>query len=115
MKNNRAFTLVELMAVIIIISLIALLTFPNIIHQIKKTKKINNDNINTIVIEAAKKYFDDNKEEFNGNAYYISIEDLIDNDYVKEDIVKKSGNDISEKYVLYKDNKYQITDSINNN
>ena len=35
MKNKKmGFTLVELMAVIIIISLIAILTFPNIINQI---------------------------------------------------------------------------------
>ena len=39
MKNKKGFTLVELMAVIIIISLIAILTFPNIINQIKKSKQ----------------------------------------------------------------------------
>ena len=36
MKNKKGFTLVELMAVIIIISLIAILTFPNIRKLIRK-------------------------------------------------------------------------------
>lgn len=101
MKKNRAFTLVELMAVIIIISLIALLTFPNIINQIKKTKKINNDNINTIVIEGAKKYVNDNKDEFNGYDYCIPISDLVENNYIKEDVVNIKGYNMSNKVVYF--------------
>ena len=111
MKNSKAFTLVELMAVIVIISLIALLTFPNIINQIKKTKKSNNKMIEDVVIEQAKKYVHDNPNDFDSDTYFVSIKDLIDNDYVKEELIKNSNDDISEKYVQYDDDKYYITDN----
>lgn len=85
--KRNGFTLVELMAVIIIISLIALLTFPNIINQIKKTKKSNNKMVEDIVLAQAKKYVSDNKDEFEEDRYCLSIDTLIDNDYIKENVI----------------------------
>ena len=93
--KRNGFTLVELMAVIIIISLIALLTFPNIINQIKKTKKSNNKMIEDVVIEQAKKYVSDNKDEFQDKKYCISIDTLVDKDYIKDSLFK--NNDFLEK------------------
>ena len=58
---KKGFTLIELMAVIIIISLLAILTFPNIVGQIKKSKNAKNNNVNAIVISAAKRYINDNR------------------------------------------------------
>ncbi len=92
--KRNGFTLVELMAVIIIISLIALLTFPNIINQIKKTKKSNNKMIEDVIIEQAKKYVNDNEDEFqDADGYCLSIETLVDNGYVKDNLFK--NNDIA--------------------
>ena len=108
MKNKKGFTLVELMAVIIIISLVAILTFPNIINQIKKSKKATTNNINDIVISAAKRYVSDNPDKYNSDDYYIPISELVDNDYVKEDIVNSKDNDITDKYVIYLNEKYSI-------
>ena len=111
--KRNGFTLVELMAVIIIISLIALLTFPNIINQIKKTKKSNNKMIEDVVIEQAKKYVNDNEEEFQDNdGYCLSIETLVDNGYVKEELVsineKKDNNVIM--MIRHDDFTYKIVD-----
>lgn len=97
--KRNGFTLVELMAVIIIISLIALLTFPNIINQIKKTKKSNNKMIEDVVIEQAKKYVNDNKDELLEDEYCMPISTLIDNDYIKEDFV--NINDIKDNKVVH--------------
>lgn len=111
MKNKKAFTLVELMAVIIIISLVAILTFPSIVNQIKKTKKVNSDNINTIVIEAAKKYVNDNPDDFEENEYCLSIDTLVSDDYIKEDMFKDS--DIIDKKtikLINANSKYEIVD-----
>ena len=91
--KRNGFTLVELMAVIIIISLIALLTFPNIINQIKKTKKSNNKMIEDVVIEQAKKYVNDNEEEFqDDDGYCLSIDTLVDKGYVNEQLVDINNN-----------------------
>ena len=38
---KKGVTLIELMAVVVIISLVCLLTFPNIVNQIKKSKDAN--------------------------------------------------------------------------
>lgn len=110
-RIKSGFTLVELMAVIIIIALISLLTFPSIINQIKKTKKANNDNINTIVIEAAKRYVNDNKDTYSEDDYCIPIKDIVDAGYIKEDVVSMKDNNISKQYVLYRDNKYNVTEN----
>ena len=110
--KRNGFTLVELMAVIIIISLIALLTFPNIINQIKKTKKSNNKMIEDVVIEQAKKYVSDNKDELLEDEYCMPISTLIDNDYIKEDIV--NINDIKDNKVVHitldNNNSYEVLD-----
>lgn len=110
--KRNGFTLVELMAVIIIISLIALLTFPNIINQIKKTKKSNNKMIEDVVIEQAKKYVSDNTDDFQEKKYCFSIDTLVDKDYVKDEIVKI--NDFINKKVVYITNEgkyeYNIVD-----
>lgn len=107
--KRNGFTLVELMAVIIIISLIALLTFPNIINQIKKTKKSNNKMIEDIVLTQAKKYVSDNKDEFNDNEYCIGIDTLLDNDYIKDDIVKNSDI-VDTKVIFLSNDKYVLMD-----
>ena len=98
------------MAVIIIISLVAILTFPSIVNQIKKTKESTKNNINDIVISAAKRYVADNPDKFENNSYCIPISELVDNDYVKEDVVKNKDNDLSRKCVSFNNssNKYSI-------
>ena len=110
--KRNGFTLVELMAVIVIISLIALLTFPNIINQIKKTKKSNNKMIEDVVIEQAKKYVSDNKDELLEDEYCMPISTLIDNDYIKEDFV--NINDIKDNKVVHitldNNNSYEVVD-----
>ncbi len=109
MKNKKGFTLVELMAVIIIISLIAILTFPNIVNQIKKSKKTTTNNINDIVVSAAKRYVADNPNEIGGEVFCLNVSELVSNDYVKDDISK----DISNKVVKITDKnllKYEIVE-----
>ena len=94
---KKGFTLIELMAVVVIISLVCLLTFPNIVNQIKKSKDVNKDNVEKVVISAAKKYVNDNIDKYNEEGdYCIAVQDLINNDYLKEDIVKDEENDITD-------------------
>lgn len=108
-KEKNAFTLIELMAVIIILSLIAILTFPNIVNQIKKTKSSNNKMIEDIVITAAKKYVNDNKNDYNSDAYCIKVKELLDTNYIKEGIVKASSDNLYNKYIIYHNNTYIVT------
>lgn len=98
---KKGFTLIELMAVVVIISLVCLLTFPNIVNQIKKSKDANKDNVEKVVISAAKKYVNDNIDKYNEEGdYCISVQALIDNDYLKEDIVNDKDNDFQSSAVF---------------
>ena len=102
--KRNGFTLVELMAVIIIISLIALLTFPNIINQIKKSKKSNNEMIEDVIIEQAKKYVSDNEDEFqDDDGYCLSIDTLVDKGYVNEQLVDINNKDTDVIMMIKKD------------
>lgn len=97
---KKGFTLIELMAVVIIIALISILTFPNIVNQIKKGKDQNKRNVENIIVTAAKKYVNDNPDKYNEKLSCIKVEELVDNDYLKDDIL----DDVSIKYqVMYKD------------
>lgn len=110
-RMSKGFTLIELMAVIVIISLIAILTFPNIVNQINKSKKANNDNIKTLVIEAAKKYVSDNKDEYDKIIdSCLPVDNLVKNNYVENDIVSIKDNDMTKKYVkIEKKEKFKYT------
>ena len=109
---KKGFTLVELMAVIVIISLIALLTFPNIINQIKRTKKSTNKMVEDIVLQQTKNYVQDNPDEFKDKKYCFSIQTLVDKNYIKEGIVK--SNQFVDNKVIYitteGDFKYEVVD-----
>lgn len=118
---KKGFTLIELMAVIIIISLLAILTFPNIVGQIKKSKNAKNNNVNAIVISATKKYINDNPNEYDKEEYVdycITIKDLVDNDYLKEDIVSDEDNNLLDYVVnisYEEDSKYEIASKCSSN
>ena len=97
---KRGFTLIELMAAALIIALVALLTFPNIVNKMKEAKKQNKDSVEKIVIASCKRYVNDNINNFNEDKNYcIRVKTLVDNDYVKEDIINDEDNDISDYFV----------------
>ncbi len=99
-RINKGFTLIELMAVVVIISLIAILTFPNIVNQIEKSKKANTNNIKTVVIEAAKKYVRDNIDEYDRiTDSCLPINTLVENNYIDSDIVSIKDYDMTKKYI----------------
>lgn len=106
---KKGFTLIELMAVVVIISLVCLLTFPNIVNQIKKSKDANKDNVEKVVISAAKKYVNDNIDKYSEDGQYcISVQDLINNDYLKEDIVNDEDNKYQKYFINFIQNKYEL-------
>lgn len=79
MKRN-GFTLVEVLAIIIVLSLIAMLVFPNIESvDTKKEKELLK--IINVIENAGKSYFSTNKD-----IYKVSITSLINDKYLSGDI-----------------------------
>lgn len=81
--NNKGFTLVELLAVIIILLGVAMISVSNVISSLEKNDEQECEKQKDIVINAAKIYFSLNDET------EVTVQTLIDNDYFKTSDVNK--------------------------
>lgn len=119
--KNKAFTLMELLGVIVILGILALVTFPNIASHIAKAKTEIKEGTNTLIIDAAKDYYEDNKndyEQLEGITYCINISTLTDNNYLNKKLKNENLNDIDTtknvKMIYHNNNfEYQVTDDCN--
>lgn len=119
--KKQGFTLMELLGVIVILGILALVTFPNITSHLTQAKKEIKEGTKTLIIDAARDYYEDNKNNYNeieGMTYCIDIETLIDNNYLNKKIKDENLNDIdqSKKVKLINHNtsfEYKITDTCN--
>lgn len=98
MKKN-GFTLIELLAVVTIIALISIIAIPNISKNIIE-KKVEIDEANQkLLSSAADVYIENNKNydnsyEANGSTYCITIQTLIDNNYLETPFKDINGREI---------------------
>ena len=97
MKNNKAFTLVELMGVITIISLISVLVAPTIINQIRSSKSRVDKVTEKLIFSATDLYLDENKDTFllkERNAYCVTLEELVNDDKLQAPLLNSNGDEI---------------------
>lgn len=89
MKKNKAFTLVELIAVVAILGLIALIVYPAIASVIRNTKEsAYNDQVN-VIVTAAKKWSTYNASKIPDDiTSCLPVETLIEQGYISNDEVK---------------------------
>ena len=117
--KNRGFTLIELLGVIMILGILALITFPPILEQIKNSKQEIKNSTKILITDAAKDYYEDNinnYEKTEGITYCIDINTLTDNGYLNKKIKDENINDISNTKkvkMIYHNNKfeYDVVDS----
>lgn len=95
MKNNKAFTLIELIAIISIIAIILLLAFTNInkIQQNRKEKLY--EDLQKVVISAAKDYYEKNSSLLPqvDEQRYITVGELITYKFLEDNIKNPITND----------------------
>lgn len=107
--NKKGFTFIELLAVIVLISVVLLIAVPTIRYADKKFHKKSYNTKSELILNAAKEYGDDYKEiimHSSGSMYTdpstndtypsvtITIRDLLNNGYVTKD------NDIKTNDIL---------------
>jgi len=96
MKNQKGFTLVELLAVITILGILSLGTVGYVSNMIDKSKKEQIEQQEKSIIMAAESYFQANRSELPkalGEEKTIEIQKLIDSKYLKEKVQNGNGVD----------------------
>ena len=112
MKNNKGFTLVEVLAVVAILLLIIAIITPNIIKQFKNAGQITDKEQINSLINIAKIYMNENTELFpeSNNTYEITITELKESGLIKkEQILNPSTKEELTGCILVskKNNKYK--------
>lgn len=92
--KEKAFTLVELIAVVAILGLIALIVYPAITSVIRNARESSyNDQVN-VIIKAAKEWSTDHANVLpdDGSVYRLPVSDLLDEGYIANDEIKDPRN-----------------------
>jgi len=118
--NNKGFTLVELIAVLVILVAIMGIAIPNISSSLERTKEKQNQSRYKIIESAAEQYVTDNKNAIysnlasyeNSNSCYIQINKL--STYLSTDEMEDSdGNSLKDYYVIFtKPNEYEYSENV---
>lgn len=77
---KKGFTLVELLAVIIILGLLTIIAIPSIIGILNNEKENISDSMKNVIINASSLYIEDNSGVYpkvNNNVYCIKLESLV--------------------------------------
>ena len=112
MKNNKGFTLVELLAVIGILLLIVTIITPKVIKQLKSSEQIAYDTQIEELINISKMYMSKNPELLPDNEYVISFEELKEAKLLStEKVLDPRTEEELEGCILvkYQNNKYQYS------
>ncbi len=91
--NKKGFTLAELLGVVVIISILAILAFPPIINQIKKSRNKISDATMKILTSATEMYMDYHQNQFPINpstTYCITLQQLVDDNQLEDPITDAS-------------------------
>ena len=107
--KTKAFTLIEILVVLVIIGILSVIVIPDIYKVINKTKINSYNNLINLIEGSAKLYVSQNKDEIkdiilNEGRYIITLEQLVDNNLLKTPIIDpRTDEEISlDKRILVK-------------
>ena len=93
--NNKGFTLVELLAVVVILVIIMLVAIPNISSSIERRNQKNKAKMKEVVISASELFVTNKEESISSNLEYcsnkkciVSVLDLVNDGYLVKNEVK---------------------------
>ena len=103
--KNKGFTLVELIAIIVIISAISLLSFAAITNTIKSSKARELKTFEDSLINSTKLYMSSKNDQYPdlknaGDKYRVDVSELIQEGYVRETLVNPTNVNIKKFYVI---------------
>lgn len=98
MKDNRGFTLIEVILAVLILAILVIIAFPNITSIINKGKIDSCENLRESILSASKMYIKDNRYNLDESvkcekesdsqspdnpSFYITLKKLEDENYIK--------------------------------
>jgi prepilin-type N-terminal cleavage/methylation domain-containing protein len=101
-RVKKGFTLVELLAAIVVLAIIFIIAIPNIMKIISKSKIDSYDKQETMLKNAASKYVINNEESLtydSNNRTEVPLSELIDNKYLSEPIIDPRTNEALDKNI----------------
>lgn len=114
-KNNKAFTLVELLVVITIVAILSVVVTIVVTKYVKAGKTEYDVSLKNQILLAGRSYYSDNKDELpymNGTGDVVTMSELSSKDFISKDIVNSKQEDCSDSYVVVKkdngDYKYNV-------
>lgn len=97
--SKKGFTLVELLAVLVLLTVIVLVAFPNIIGAVKSTNDQLDKATTTLLESIARSYANDNPVKYPTTTtknYCVNVEDLVKEGYTQSPIANVSESDAKE-------------------
>ena len=122
-RNQKGFTLVELLGVIVILGVIALISIPPILNQLNSSKDTINEATLKLIYSAGSLYLDERQNDYirtPGNVFCVTLRELVADGKLESPVTDAStGKEIDlGKYVQYTVNnhgglnyEYQLLDS----
>ncbi|MDD4036612.1 MAG: type II secretion system protein [Bacilli bacterium] len=97
MRSKKGFTLLELLAVVVILAIMMLGAVPNLVQTFNRTKDKQYEQFIKRIEEAARVYAENKKDEINslkdvGGITYITIQDIIDEKLLREPLIDPKTN-----------------------
>ena len=106
MKNG--FTLVELLAIIVLLGIIIVVAVPSLIQSNKIAGEKNEENLASVINNACESYIaisdEDMKEKILNDDEHVTVKMLVENGFVKESTVKDISNTEAPIPITYNDN-----------
>ena len=97
--NKKAFTLTELLGVIVILAIIAIIAFPSVLGLLNNSQNETDTAMQNFAITAAREYVNDNMDSYpkalEGKTKTYSnlkVQTLIDNGYISSTTISKEKN-----------------------
>jgi prepilin-type N-terminal cleavage/methylation domain-containing protein len=90
--NDKGFTLVELLTVIIILGVLAIITVPMVMGNVEESKRISYDKLIKNIEQTTQIYIRNNKDNIPGiktvdNVTSITLQDLVDKEGLKKPVI----------------------------
>ena len=96
MNNNKGFTLVELLAVLVLLSAIMFVVIPSLSSSMERSKKKKLEANKKMLIAAAEMYVSDHRYVLQKyDRCYIIFDDLVEGGYATEDLIYSDSGDLT--------------------